>query len=50
MGMIQRMVGPGDPNLKYLGHIVVYQAIVDPGEVNWIGAPPESTPGKMRQP
>jgi hypothetical protein len=28
--MIQRIVGLGDPNLEYLSHAVVYQALVDP--------------------
>jgi CubicO group peptidase (beta-lactamase class C family) len=31
VGMIQRMVGPGDPNLEYLSRSAVYQALVDPG-------------------
>jgi hypothetical protein len=30
--MIQRMVGPGDPNLGYLSRSVVYQALVDPAK------------------
>jgi CubicO group peptidase (beta-lactamase class C family) len=32
VGMIQRMVGPGDPNLEYLSRSAVYQALVDPGK------------------
>jgi CubicO group peptidase (beta-lactamase class C family) len=32
VGMIQRMVGPGDPNLEYLSSSVVYQALVDPAK------------------
>jgi CubicO group peptidase (beta-lactamase class C family) len=32
VGMIQRMVGPGDPNLEYLSGSVVYQALVDPAK------------------
>jgi len=27
--MIQRMVGPGDPNLEYLSRSAVYQALVE---------------------
>ncbi|MGA2807293.1 MAG: serine hydrolase domain-containing protein [Terracidiphilus sp.] len=30
IGMIQRMFGPGMPNLEYLSRSVVYQALVDP--------------------
>ena len=32
VGMIQRMVGPGGPNLEYLSRSAVYQALVDPGK------------------
>jgi CubicO group peptidase (beta-lactamase class C family) len=32
VGMIQRMVGPGVPNLEYLSRSVVYQALVDPAK------------------
>jgi CubicO group peptidase (beta-lactamase class C family) len=32
IGMIQRMLGPASPNLEYLSHSVVYQALVDPSK------------------
>ena len=32
IGMIQRMFGPGMPNLEYLSRSVVYQALVDPAK------------------
>jgi CubicO group peptidase (beta-lactamase class C family) len=30
VGMIQRMLGPGSPNLEYLSRSVIYQALVNP--------------------
>jgi CubicO group peptidase (beta-lactamase class C family) len=30
VGMIQRLLGPGSPNLEYLSRSAVYQALVDP--------------------
>lgn len=32
VGMIQRLFGPGMPNLQYQSRAVVYQALVDPGK------------------
>lgn len=32
VGMIQRLFGPGMPNLEYQSRAVVYQALVDPGK------------------
>ena len=28
--MIQRLGGPSSPNVQYLGHAAVYQALLDP--------------------
>jgi len=31
VGMIQRLLGPGSPNLEYLSRSAIYQALVNPG-------------------